>query len=217
VWLRHTCNPSSNKYFLLLVDDMSRYMWLRLLSSKDQAPSEIKNFHVVVEVETGKKLKVLRTNRGSKFTSMEFGQYCAERGIERQLTAHYSPQQNGVVEWRNQSVVAMAQCMLKVKGLPGYIWGEAVSTAVHILNHALDDKTSYEAWHGEVPAVHYLRTFGCIAHLKLTWPNLKKLNDWSRKVIFIGYEAESKAYLCYDHIDQRVIISRDVIFDEAGH
>jgi hypothetical protein len=64
-----------------------------------------------------------------------------------------------VVEWHNQSVVAMAQCMLKAKGLPGYFWGEAVSTAVHILNQAptraLNSKTSYEAWHGEVPTVHY--------------------------------------------------------------
>jgi transposase InsO family protein len=212
--------PSGNQYFLLLVDDMSRYMWVRLLSSKDQAPSEIKNFQAAVEVETGKKLKVLRTDRGGEFTSVEFGRYCAERGVERQFTAPYSPQQNGVVERRNQSVVAMARCMLKAKGLPGYFWGEAVSTAVHILNRsptrALDGKTPYEAWHGEIPAVHYFRTFGCVAHVKITRPNLKKLDDRSRKAIFVGYEVGSKAYRCYDPVDQRVIISRDVVFDEAG-
>jgi transposase InsO family protein len=79
-------------------------MWVRLLSSKDQAPSEIKNFQAVVEVETEKKLKVLRTDRGGEFTSVEFRRYCAEHGVERQFTAPYSPQQNGVVERRNQSV-----------------------------------------------------------------------------------------------------------------
>jgi transposase InsO family protein len=92
-------------------------------------------------VETGKKLKVLRTDRGGEFTSVEFGRYC----VERQFTGSYSPEQNGVVERRNQSVVAMARCMLKTKGLPGYFWGEAVSTAVHILNRspmrALDGKS----------------------------------------------------------------------------
>jgi hypothetical protein len=96
-------------------------------------------------VDTGKKLKVLHTDRGGEFTSVEFGRYCAERGVERQFTAPYSPQQNGVVERRNQSVVAMARCMLKAKGLPGYFWGETVSTAVHILNRsptrALDGKS----------------------------------------------------------------------------
>jgi transposase InsO family protein len=100
--------PSGNKYFLLLVDDMSRYMWLQLLSSKDQPPSEIKNFQAVVEVETGKKLKVLRTDQGGEFTSMEFELYCAEHGVECQLTAPYCPQENGVVERRNQSVVTIA-------------------------------------------------------------------------------------------------------------
>jgi hypothetical protein len=79
--------PSKNKYFLLLVDDMSRFMWLCLLSSKDQAPSKIKNFQAAVEVETGLKLKVLRTDHGGEFTSVEFGRYYAECGIARQLTA----------------------------------------------------------------------------------------------------------------------------------
>jgi hypothetical protein len=110
--------------------------------------------------------------------------------------------------------------MLKAKGLPGYFWGVAVSTAVHILNHAptraLDGKTPYEAWHGKVPIVHYFRKFGYIVHLKIMRPNLKKLDDRSRKAIFVGYEGGSKAYRCYDPIDQRIIISRDVVFDEAG-
>jgi hypothetical protein len=109
--------------------------------------------------------------------------------------------------------------MLKAKGLPRYFWGEAMSTMVHILNRAstcaLDGNTPYEAWHGKVPAIHYFRKFGCITHLKITRPNLKKLDDWSHKVIFIGYEVGSKAYHCYDPVDQRVIISRDVIFNEA--
>jgi hypothetical protein len=114
----------------------------------------------------------------------------------------------------------MAQCMLKAMGLPGYFWGEAVSTAVHILNRSptreLDGKMPYEAWHGEIPVVHYFRTFGCVAHVKITRPNLKKLDDRSQKVIFVGYEVRSKAYRCYDPVNQRVIISCDVVFDEAG-
>ena len=152
--------PSGNNYFLHLVDDMSRYMWIQLLSSKDQASAAIKNFQASVEVETGQKLKTLRNDRGGEFTSVEFGRYCVERGVERQLTAPYSPQQNGVVERRNQSIIDMARCLLKTKALPGYFWGEAVATAVHILNRAptcaLDGKTPYEAWHGAVPTVHYM-------------------------------------------------------------
>jgi hypothetical protein len=100
--------PSGNNYFLLLVDDMSRYMWLVLLPSKDHATAAIKNFQASVEVETLRKLKTLRTDCGGEFTSIDFGRYCAERGVQRQLTAPYSPQQNGVVERRNQSIITMA-------------------------------------------------------------------------------------------------------------
>jgi hypothetical protein len=182
--------PSGNNYFLLLVGDMSRYMWLVLLPSKDYAAAAIKNFQASVEVETGRKLKTLRTDRGGEFTSVEFGRYCAERGVKRQLTAPYSPQQNGVVERRNQSVVTMARCLLKAKRLPGYFWGEAVSSAVHVLNRsptrALAGKTPFEAWYGKRPHVHYLRTFGCMGHVKYTRPHLKKLDDRSTKMIFVG-------------------------------
>ncbi|WVZ53904.1 hypothetical protein U9M48_004791 [Paspalum notatum var. saurae] len=212
--------PSGNQYFLLLVDDMSRYMWLRLLSRKDQAPAAIKNFQAAVEVESGRKLKVLRTDRGGEFTSVEFGEYCAKRGVQRQLTAPYSPQQNGVVERRNQSVVGMARSMLKSKDLLGIFWGEAVSTAFFILNraptHPLQGSTPYEAWHGEKPAVHFLRTFGCIAHVKDTRPGLKKLDNRSRRTIFIGYEQGSKAFRCYNPTTKCVVISRDIVFEEAA-
>jgi transposase InsO family protein len=204
--------PSGNKYFLLLVDDLSRYMWVRLLSSKDQASSKIKNFQASVEVETGKKLKILRTDLGGgEFTSMEFDQYCTECGVERDLTASYSLQQNGVVEWCNQTVVAMARCLLKTKALPGYFWEEVITTAVHILirspTRAVTRKRPYEAWHGVSPAVHYMWTFGCIAHVKVMQLGLKKLDGRNRQTVFIGYEAGSKAYRCYDPATQCVIIS----------
>ncbi|RLN39601.1 hypothetical protein C2845_PM01G10330 [Panicum miliaceum] len=208
-----------NCYFLLLVDDLSRYMWLCLLASKDQAPAAIRRFKAAAEVESGRKLKVLRTDRGWEFTSVEFGAYCAEEGVQRQLTPPYSPQQNGVVERRNQTVVGTARSMLKAKGLPGTFWGEAVTTAVFILNRSptrsLDGKTPYEA-HGDRPAVSFLRTFGCIAHVRNTKPYLKKLEDRSTPMIFVGYEAGSKAYRVYNPVDGRVLVTRDVVFDEVA-
>jgi hypothetical protein len=92
--------------------------------------------------------------------------------------------------------------MLKAKNLPRYFWGEAVTTAVHILNRAptrvLDGKIPFEAWHGERPHVHYFRIFGCIGHVKNTRPGLKKPEDRNSPMIFIGYESRSKAYRFYD-------------------
>jgi transposase InsO family protein len=208
------------RYFLLLVDDSSRYMWLRLISTKDEAPAAIKHFQARAEAESGKKLRVLRTDRGGEFTSVEFAEYCAEKGVVRHLTAPYSPQQNGVVERRNQTIVGMARSMLKAKTMPAAFWGEAVSTAVFILNRsptkALKDKTPYEVWHGRRPNVSFLRTFGCVGHVKNTKPNLGKLDDRSTAMVFLGYQEGSKAYRMYDPRAGKVVVSRDVVFDEMA-
>jgi hypothetical protein len=82
--------PGRKRYFMLLVNDMSRYMCLRLITSKDQALAEIRNFQAAIEVETGKKLKVLQTDHGGEFMLVEFGQYYVEPGVDHQFTAPYS-------------------------------------------------------------------------------------------------------------------------------
>jgi transposase InsO family protein len=75
--------PGGKRYLLLLVDDHSRYMWIFLLASKDQASPAIKKFQAAAELESGRKLKMLRTDRGGEFTSSELGEYFAERGVQR--------------------------------------------------------------------------------------------------------------------------------------
>jgi hypothetical protein len=210
--------PVGNAYFLLLVDDMSRDMWLTLLRSKSDAPAAIMSFQVKVERETNKKLKVLRTDNGGEFTSVQFGEYCAGEGILRQHSAPHSPQQNGVVERRNQMVVNTARSILRAQSMPDFFWGEAVHTAVYLLNRsptaALDDLTPFQAWYGKKPPVHFLRVFGCVAFIKHLRPHPTKLEDRGRKVVFIGYEAGAKAYRFYDHGTERVRVAHDVVFDE---
>ena len=135
-------------------------MWLQLLTSKDEAAAAIKKFKMRVEAESGKKLRVLRTDRGDEFTFVEFAVYCVDQGVGQHHTASYSPQQNGVVERRNQTVVGMARSMMKAKGMPARFWGETVTTAVFILNRAptkaLTGKTPFEAWYGHKPSVSFL-------------------------------------------------------------
>uniref|UniRef100_A0A8R7P947 Retrovirus-related Pol polyprotein from transposon TNT 1-94 n=1 Tax=Triticum urartu TaxID=4572 RepID=A0A8R7P947_TRIUA len=209
--------PGGRCYFLLLVDDHSRYMWLTLLTSKDEAGAAIKEFQARAETEARRKLGTLRTDRG-EYTSTALAKHFAATGVQRHLTAPYSPQQNGVVERRNQTVVGMARSMMKAKGMPDYFWGEAVTTAVYLLNRAftrsVDGATPYEAWHGRKPEVSHLRVFGCVAHVKSARPLLKKHDDQSTPMVLIGYEPGSKAYRVYDPATRRVHVSRDVVFNE---
>ncbi|WVZ61109.1 hypothetical protein U9M48_011031 [Paspalum notatum var. saurae] len=210
--------PSGNKFFLLLVDDLSRFMWLILLGSKDQAAAAIMRFKRRAEAEAGGKLGTLRTDRGGEFTTHAFAEYYVEQGIQRHLTAPYTPQQNGVVERRNQTIMGMARSMMKAMALPGWFWGEAVTTAVFILNRAstrsVDGKTPFKVWYGYKPPMHYFRTFGCMAHVKTAGKHLGKLDDRSTPMVFVGYKAGTKAYRFYNPVARRVHVSRDAMFEE---
>jgi len=113
--------PATNggrRYFQLLVDDCSHYMWLQLLTSKDEAVAAVKKFKMHAEAESRKKLRVLRTDRGDEFTSVEFAAYYMDQGVVRHHTASYLPQQNGMVERQNRTMVGMARSMMKAKGMP---------------------------------------------------------------------------------------------------
>ncbi|WVZ62734.1 hypothetical protein U9M48_012444 [Paspalum notatum var. saurae] len=211
--------PGGKRYFLLVVDDFSRYMWIELLSTKDQALYYLKKIKAVAESELGSKLKALRTDRGGEFNSNLFTIFYDEAGIRHYTTTPYSPQQNGVVERRNQTVVEMARCMMKSKGVPAMFWGEVVVTAVYVLNRAptksLNGKTPYEAWYSKKPQVQHLRTFGCLVYVKQVGPGVTKLSDRSRKMIFLGYEQGTKGYRVYDPALKQLHVSRDVVFEES--
>jgi hypothetical protein len=210
--------PRGNKYFLLLVDDLSRFMWVAVIPSKDCAVDAIKDIQARAEGESSLKLKALRTNRGGEFIAIEFAYYCATEGVHRQHMTPYNPQQNDVVEHRNRTMVAIARWMLKAKGLPQWFWGEAVNVAVYVLNRcqmkSVDGMTLFEAWHRRRPMVHHLRTFGCIVYVWNTTPHLTKLENRGRKMTFVGYESGSKAYRADDPITKRVHVTRDMVFDE---
>ncbi|GJY59192.1 ribonuclease H-like domain, reverse transcriptase, RNA-dependent DNA polymerase [Tanacetum coccineum] len=210
--------PSGKKYIFLLVDDYSRYMWAYFLSTKDQAFDTFKEFKKSTENELRTTLKMLRTDRGGEFTSNEFTQYCKENGIARQLTAPYSPQQNGVVKRRNRTIMSTTRCMMKATNMPQNFWAEAVRHAIHILNSvptkALEDITPYEAIKQRKPNLENLRIFGCIAYAKVPSQHLTKLDDRSIKMVYLGNEQGSKAYRLFDPTTQRVCVSRDVKFKE---
>lgn len=156
--------PGGCRHFLLLVDDTSRFMSLALLAAKSDAAAAIKKSQAAAEVESGRKLHILRTDNGGKFTSVEFARHCEDHDVQWHFSTPHKSQQNGVVEKHNQSILATARTLLKYRRMPAEFWGEPVSTAA-FLNRAptksLDDKTPIEAWYGHKPTVTFLHMFGC--------------------------------------------------------
>ena len=176
-----------------------------MLQQNSDAFEAFKRFKTRTETKKGVKLKALRSDWGGEFASTDFSNYCTSNGIKRQLTAPYSPQQNGVAERKNKTIMSMVGVMLKEKNLPRDLWGEAISTAVYIINRSLtksvQGQTPHEKWTGRRPLVDHMRTFGSIVHVKETKGHLSKLEDRSKPMIFIRYELGSKAYLCFDPVN----------------
>ncbi|KAG6513941.1 hypothetical protein ZIOFF_024278 [Zingiber officinale] len=140
------------------------------IAAKNDAFRAFKKFKFLTENKTEYKIRTLRTYRGGEFLSTEFTQFCENEGIERHLTAPYTPQQNGVLERRNRTMMAMTISLLK------------------------GERTSFEAWMGRKPHLFHLRVFGCVAYVKNTASHLKKLDDRSSPMVYLGVEEDCKAH-----------------------
>lgn len=215
-------NPTSNggsRYFMTLTDDFSRKTWTYVLTKKTNALAIFKQFKAVAEKETNCQIKCLRTDRGGEFTSTAFNDFCSKNGIKRQLTAAYTPQQNGVSERKNRTIMNMVRSMLAGMKVPKRFWPEAVLWATYVLNRSptmsVKDITPEEAWSNVKPSVHHFKVFGCLAYAHVTDTQRKKLDPKSIKCVNLGISEESKAYKLYDPVAKKIIVSRDVIFDET--
>ena len=174
----------------------------------------------MVENQCNQKIKVLRSDQGGEYISREFEEYCQNVGIQRQLTAAYSPQQNGVAERKNRVIDDMANSMLQEKGMPKSFWAEAVNTAVYILKRsptkAVPNRTPFEAWFGQKHVISHMKIFGCICYAQVAAQKRTKFDPKSERCIFLGYADGTKGYRLYNLKKKKIIISRDVIFDEKS-
>nr|CAN73998.1 hypothetical protein VITISV_043372 [Vitis vinifera] len=156
---------------------------------------ELGKFKKMVETQSGQNVKVLRTDNGGEYISKEFNVFCQEAGIVHQLTAPYSPQQNGVFERKNRIVMEMARLPTK----------------------SVQSKTPIEAWSGVKLSVKHLKVFGSFCYLHVPSVKRGKLDERAEKGVFVGYAAESKGYKIYSLSRMKIVISRDVHFDENSY
>ena len=131
---------SGKEYFVTFIDDFSRKVWAYPLRRKDQVLSVFQRFITMVETQIGKKVKCLRSDNGGEYMSKAFQDFCDTKGIKRELTAPYTPPQNGVVERMNRTIQERVRSMLSNTELSDGFWAEAVATAVHLINRSPNKK-----------------------------------------------------------------------------
>ena len=174
----------------------------------------------MVERETGRVLKTLRSDNGGEYTSSEFQLYLKKEGMTHKFTVPRSPEQNGVAERLNRALLEAVRSMLVGAQLSQSFWAEALTTAVYLRNRGLtksvNDSTPYEAWSDTKPAVNHLKVFGYVTYAQIPKEERRKLDvNKAKRCVLLGYGTTVKGYRLYCPQDKKVFYSRDVIFDES--
>ncbi|GJR90524.1 putative ribonuclease H-like domain-containing protein [Tanacetum coccineum] len=192
----------NKKYCLVVTDDYSRFTWVFFLASKDETSGILKNFITEIENLVDKKVKIIRCDNRTEFKNRVMNEFCEKKGIKRELHVARTPQQNGVVEWRNRTLIEAAKTMLADSKLPITFWAEAVNTACYVQNMVIivksHNKTSYELFRGRTPALSFMGPFRCQVTILNTLDHLGKFDGKSDHGFFVGYSLTSKAFRVYN-------------------
>ena len=178
------------RYTLVIVDEFTRFTWVYFLHRKDETSAILMDHIKMIEDDTVK-VKILRSDNGTEFKNAAMDELCKYKGISQQFSAPGTPQQNGVVEWKNRTLIEAGRTMLEDAQLPTYFWAEAINTACYTQNSTLINKhgkTPYEMVKGKKPSLKHLHIFGCKCFVLKTHPEqLGKFEPKADEGIFVGY------------------------------
>ncbi|GJS67740.1 putative ribonuclease H-like domain-containing protein [Tanacetum coccineum] len=200
-------------YCLVVTDDYSMFTWVFFLATKDETSGILKSFITGIENLVDHKVKVIRCDNGTEFKNKEMNQFCEMKCILRQFSVARTPQQNGVAERRNRTLIEAVRTMLADSKLPTTFWAEAINTACYVQNRVLvvkpHNKTPYKLFHGRTPTLSFMRPFGCPVTILNTIDHLGKFDGKADEGFFVEYSLNSKAF--------RVFNSRTRIVEENLH
>jgi hypothetical protein len=189
------------------------------MRTKDEAFGFFRDLILMLKNELPYAMRVIHGDNGIEFKNARFDTFCSDQGLDHQYSSPYTPQQNGVVERKNQTLVEMARTMLDEHRTPRKFWAEAINTACYVSNRiflrAFLHKTSYELWFERQPRVDHLRVFGCRCFV-LKDGKLDKFESRSSDGILFGYASHSRDYRVLIIDTNMVRETCEVTFDETA-
>ncbi|GKA25091.1 putative ribonuclease H-like domain-containing protein [Tanacetum coccineum] len=187
-------------YCLVITNDYSRFSWVFFLAKKDETSGILRNFITGIENQLNHRVKIIRSDNGTEFKNQDLNQFCNSKGIKREYNNARTPQQNGVAERKNRTLIEAARTMLADSLLPIPFWAEAVNTACYVHNRVLvtkpHNKTPYELLIGRPPIISFMRPFGCPVTILNTLDHLGKFDgkaDEGVLVVSAGNRANANA------------------------
>ncbi|GKB37141.1 putative ribonuclease H-like domain-containing protein [Tanacetum coccineum] len=205
-------------YCLVVTDDYSRFSWVFFLATKDETSEILKTFITGIENQINHKVKIIRCDNRTEFKNNDMNQFCRMKGIKMEFSVARTPQQNGVAERKNRTLIRAARTMLADSLLPTTFWSEVVSTACYVQDMVLvtkpHNKTPYELLHGKPPNISLMRPFGCLVTILNTLDPLGKFYGKDDEGFFVKYSINSKAFRVFNTRTRKS--SKDVVADDAG-
>ncbi|GJR24664.1 putative ribonuclease H-like domain-containing protein [Tanacetum coccineum] len=199
---------NKKKYCLVVTDDCSKFSWVFFLAYKDETYDMLHDLIVGLENRLRHKVKTIRCDHGTEFKNQLMNEFCAKKGIKREYSIARTPQQNGVAERKNRTLIEAARTMLADSLLPIQFWAEAVNTACYVLNRVLvtkpQMKTPYEILMGRSPNISFMRPFGCPLTILNTLDHLGKFDGKSEEGYLLGYSTNSKGFRVYNRVTRKV-------------
>lgn len=214
---------SGGKYLVLFKDEFSNFRILFITKTKEEVFNCIRKCVAMISSDTkGKNVRSLMSDRGSEFTSKRTQDFLEENGIVHKTSAPFTPHQNGFIERENRTIMEAVRAMLFHRKLPEVLWDEAANSAVYILNRVINKntgaKTPYELYMNQKPRISHLRVWGSIAFMKVQEKKRsgyqRKLDPRAAKLVLVGYDRDF-TYRLYEPSTGKVIITREVVFDEG--
>nr|GEY22408.1 integrase, catalytic region, zinc finger, CCHC-type, peptidase aspartic, catalytic [Tanacetum cinerariifolium] len=197
-----TKSINKKKYVFVIVDDYTRFGWVRFLRTKDETPEVFLKFLKNTQRALNATVRTVRTDNGTELVNKTLTDLFESVGIIHQTSVPRSPQQNGVVKRRNRTLIEVAHTMLIFAKAPLFLWAKAVATACYTLNrsliHTLHGKTYYELLKGKKPDLKYFRVFGSLCYLTNDYDDVGKLKAKANIGFFVGYAPTKKAYRVYN-------------------
>lgn len=211
---------SGTRYMMTLTDDYTRWVWILFLRNKSDAFTAFKEWRTEVENTSGMTIQKFRTDNGGEYFNTAWINYMKQHGIRWESTTPRTPEQNGVSERLNRSVIDRVRTILIDTGLPLFLWAEAANYVVYTKNRhstrSLKNTTPYEKRYGRKPNVSRLHRFGCTAYVLDDSPKRRKLDPKGKCAVFLGYSETQKGWRLYHPDKRRVQVSTHVTFDDAN-
>jgi hypothetical protein len=209
-----------SKYCLVIVDDYSRFTWVFFLQEKSQTQQTLKKFLRRAQNEFRLRIKKIRSDNGTEFKNSQIEGFLEEEDIKHEFSSPYTPQQNGVVERKNRTLMDMARTMFEEYKASNRFWAEAINTACYFINrlylHRILKKTSYELLTGKKPNVSYFRVFGSKCFILVKRGKNSKFAPKAVEGFLLGYDSNTRAYRVFNKSTRLVEVSCDIVFDETN-